>query len=273
MGKQEAFEIFIRDHEDHLTIEDNKKQLKQRSIEAKRLGGRLNETKDRISELKKQLEMRRRQRAAHGVLENHTEFEEEMDPVEENLRTHIEQETKAYKSTFDRLKAFKTEIEHLKLLLEKAKVKLQRDFQKWWSQEASLLQESEATARSQTSPLTIQPFPRTSTSSESGTIFNTVRDYPAGQDPETERPTHSVQHFRSTTPKRGAPVTAVPAWVDEVARRTVTDYAPSSQLRDLSKTKITPSSIPLTGDKQADANILAFLKAREKLLQRVQVNP
>lgn len=30
MGKQEAFEIFIRDHEDHLTIEDNKSLLKQR---------------------------------------------------------------------------------------------------------------------------------------------------------------------------------------------------------------------------------------------------
>lgn len=32
MGKQEAFEIFVRDHEDHLTIEDNKKLLKQRRV-------------------------------------------------------------------------------------------------------------------------------------------------------------------------------------------------------------------------------------------------
>lgn len=31
-GKQEAFEIFIRDHEDQLTIEDNKSLLKQRSV-------------------------------------------------------------------------------------------------------------------------------------------------------------------------------------------------------------------------------------------------
>jgi kinesin family protein 6/9 len=30
IGKEEAFEIFMRDHEDRLTIEDNKAVLKQR---------------------------------------------------------------------------------------------------------------------------------------------------------------------------------------------------------------------------------------------------
>lgn len=32
MGKQEAFEIFRRDHEDRLTIADNKTVLKQRLV-------------------------------------------------------------------------------------------------------------------------------------------------------------------------------------------------------------------------------------------------
>lgn len=32
MGKQEAFETFIRDHGDYLTIEDNKNLLKQRLV-------------------------------------------------------------------------------------------------------------------------------------------------------------------------------------------------------------------------------------------------
>ena len=41
----------------------------------------------------------------------------------------------SYKSTFGRLKALKTEIEHLQLLLERAKVKLQKEFQEWWSRE------------------------------------------------------------------------------------------------------------------------------------------
>lgn len=45
-----------------------------------------------------------------------------------------------YNSAIGRLKELRTEIEHLQLLLERAKVKLQRDFQKWWSQEASSVQ-------------------------------------------------------------------------------------------------------------------------------------
>ncbi|KAM7376606.1 hypothetical protein PAMP_006329 [Pampus punctatissimus] len=53
MGKQEAFETFIRDHEDHLTIEDNKTLLKQsillnRSAEARRLGEQLHEARNKI---------------------------------------------------------------------------------------------------------------------------------------------------------------------------------------------------------------------------------
>lgn len=51
----------------------------------------------------------------------------------------------SYKSTVGRLKALRTEIEHLQLLLERAKVKLQRDFQKWWSQESSSVQVTDLT--------------------------------------------------------------------------------------------------------------------------------
>lgn len=46
----------------------------------------------------------------------------------------------SYKNSIGRLKALRTEIEHLQLLLERVKVKIQKDFQKWWSQEASNLQ-------------------------------------------------------------------------------------------------------------------------------------
>lgn len=42
--------------------------------------------------------------------------------------------------TFMRLKALKVEIEHLQLLMDKAKVKLQKEFQVWWTEEANNLQ-------------------------------------------------------------------------------------------------------------------------------------
>lgn len=45
-----------------------------------------------------------------------------------------------FKNIVSCLKALRTEIEHLQLLLERAKVKLQKDFLKWWSQEASSVQ-------------------------------------------------------------------------------------------------------------------------------------
>lgn len=41
---------------------------------------------------------------------------------------------------YNRLKGLKVEIEHLQLLMEKAKVKLQKDFEVWWSEEAANLQ-------------------------------------------------------------------------------------------------------------------------------------
>ncbi|KAG6930934.1 kinesin family member 6, partial [Chelydra serpentina] len=67
----------------------------------------------------------------------------ESDPVEEKLRAQIEEEKKSYKTMFNRLKALKIEIEHLQLLMEKAKVKLQKDFEVWWSEETSNLQDQQ----------------------------------------------------------------------------------------------------------------------------------
>ncbi|XP_039992325.1 kinesin-like protein KIF6 isoform X2 [Xiphias gladius] len=241
IGKQEAFETFIRDHEDILTIEDNKNLLSKRSAEARRLGELLNEARSRINELKKQLEMRRRQTAAHGVMGN-TEAEKEVDPVEENLCKQIEQEKKAYKNTISRLKALRTEIEHLQLLLERAKVKLQKDFHKWWNQEISSVQESES---------------ETTASVHTGS--------PGGA---LQPPPHGTQGIGSFNPKNIPPLTAVPAWHDASMDGRVTDYTPSSEWRALSTTKLTSSSIPLTGDQQTDADILAFVRARQNLLNR-----
>ncbi|XP_058470449.1 kinesin-like protein KIF6 [Solea solea] len=242
MGKQEAFETFIRDHEDYLTIEDNKNLLKQRSAEARRLGTQLTEGRNVINELKKQLELRRRQRAAQGVTGSPTEAGEEVDALrEENLCKHILQEKETYKSIVGRLKALRTEIEHLQLLLERVKVKLQKDFHKWWSREASSDQDPDsARCRHTDSPQgTLQP-------SSPGT-----------------------PGLRSFSPKNVPPVTAAPAWHDDTSMHgRATHYTPSSEWRSLSSTELSSSSIPLTGHQQTDADILAFVRARQNLLNR-----
>nr|XP_006013020.2 PREDICTED: kinesin-like protein KIF6 [Latimeria chalumnae] len=90
-------------------------------------------------QLKAQIEQRRLQRAASGVMGDSADLSKS-DPIEEAFRGQIEEEKKSYKTTFNRLKALKTEIEHLQLLLEKAKVKLKKDFEGWWSEETAKLQ-------------------------------------------------------------------------------------------------------------------------------------
>lgn len=46
----------------------------------------------------------------------------------------------SYKTMFNHLKGLKVEIEHLQLLMEKVKMKLRKDFEVWWSEEATNLQ-------------------------------------------------------------------------------------------------------------------------------------
>ncbi|XP_017546239.1 kinesin-like protein KIF6 isoform X1 [Pygocentrus nattereri] len=222
MGRQEAFEVFRQDHEDRLTIDDNKTILKQRFAEAKALGEQVNQARNRVNELKKQLEMRRMQMAAQGVMG--VQQNSESDPVEERLRNQIEEEKKSYKSTFGRLKGLKTEIEHLQHLLHKSKIKLQKDFQDWWTQEATKLQKD--------------------------------------QRPES---VEVKQSLNSTTRHSSSPDHAI-----STRERKLRDLpAPSARdLRALSSTALSPSSIPLTGDQQTDADIMAFIKARQSLLTK-----
>ncbi|XP_065445344.1 kinesin-like protein KIF6 isoform X6 [Chrysemys picta bellii] len=96
----------------------------------------------RTDHLKGEITQRHMQRAALGVASPSEELNES-DPVEERLRAQIEEEKKSYKTMFNRLKGLKIEIEHLQLLMEKAKVKLQKDFEVWWSEEASNLQDQQ----------------------------------------------------------------------------------------------------------------------------------
>ncbi|KFQ77392.1 Kinesin-like KIF6, partial [Phaethon lepturus] len=139
LGCQEAFEVFKRDHADSITIEDNKQLLKLRFAEAMCLGEKLNEVRNKINHLKGEITQRHIQRAALAV-SNPSEELNMLDPVEEELRTKIEEEKKSYKSMFNRLKGLKVEIEHLQLLMEKVKMKLQKDFEMWWSEETTNLQ-------------------------------------------------------------------------------------------------------------------------------------
>uniref|UniRef100_A0A1A8LZF5 Kinesin family member 6 n=1 Tax=Nothobranchius pienaari TaxID=704102 RepID=A0A1A8LZF5_9TELE len=256
MVKQEAFEIFIRDHEERSTIEDNKTIFKERSAEAKKLVEELSEARTRINELKKQLDTRRRQKAASDATGNPSQAEE-FDPVEENLCAQIREEKTAYKSSVGRLKALRTETEHLHLLLERVKVKIQKDFQKWWSQETCNLQDCDSEAGR-----------RRNTASLNGSLQPSSPGSPGLCAPGlASTPKESTTDSSAPEPRSSVPDN-VPAAVNNKSLDG-TMSPDSSQWRDLAATSISSSSIPLTGDQQVDADILAFVVARKNLLSRI----
>ncbi|KAM9608220.1 kinesin-like protein KIF6 isoform 1-T1 [Morphnus guianensis] len=232
LGCQEAFEVFKQDHADSITIEDNKQLLKQKFAEAKCLGEKLNEVRIKINHLKGEITQRHVQRAALAVSSPSEELNT-LDPVEEKLRMQIEEEKKSYKAMFNRMKGLKVEIEHLQLLIEKVKMKLQKDFEVWWSEETINLQEKPELV---SSPNTMTVYPQfikssqhLSTNSFSDTTRVSPNEDPAGKNNSI---TSSNPTLKTRTP-------------------------PSSS-----------TSIPLTGDSQADADILAFIKARQNILQK-----
>ncbi|OPJ72420.1 kinesin-like protein KIF6 isoform C [Patagioenas fasciata monilis] len=217
LGCQEAFEVFKQDHGDSIAIEDNKELLKQRIPD----------------HLKGEITQRHIQRAVLAV-SSPSEKLNTLDPVEEQLRTQIEEEKKSYKTMFNRLKGLKVEIEHLQLLMEKAKMKLQKDFEIWWSEEAQKLQ---------------QEKPEMVSSS------NTVTVYPQLRKPSQHL---SINSFSETT-------RVSPSEDPAGKNNSIASSNPISKTRTPSSSS---TSVPLTGDSQADADILAFMKARQNILQK-----
>ncbi|XP_032109521.1 kinesin-like protein KIF6 isoform X5 [Sapajus apella] len=236
LGRQEAFEIFKRDHADSVTIDDNKQILKQRFSEAKALGESINEARSKIGHLKEEIAQRHIQQVALGISENMA-VPPTPDQQEEKLRSQLEEEKRRYKTMFTRLKALKVEIEHLQLLMDKAKVKLQKEFEVWWAEEATNLQVNSPAVNSLDHK---KPFLQTSdTQSELSQLLSNKSDVNARKIlPSPCRSPHSQKQSSISTPLE-----------DSIPERPVL-------------------SIPLTGDSQTDSDILAFIKARQSILQK-----
>uniref|UniRef100_F6VXU2 Kinesin-like protein n=1 Tax=Macaca mulatta TaxID=9544 RepID=F6VXU2_MACMU len=198
LGRQEAFEIFKRDHADSVTIDDNKQILKQRFSEAKALGESINEARSKIGHLKEEITQRHIQQVALGISENMA-VPLMPDQQEEKLRSQLEEEKRRYKTMFTRLKALKVEIEHLQLLMDKAKVKLQKEFEVWWAEEATNLQVKSPAVNSLDHT---KPFLQTSDSQhEQSQLFSNKSDVNARKILPSPCPSpHSQKQSSTSTP-------------------------------------------------------------------------
>jgi len=197
-------------------IEENKALLKAKYDEAKALGAAVNSSRARINKLKGHIEQIRVERAMQG-LTSESGVAEAADPEEEKYKGTIESEKELYKHNFNRLKELKTEIEHLQLMLEQSRKRLQKDFDGWFL----MLERQGGGAQ----PAHAQAYP------------------PAGYPPAGYPPAGYPQAGQAyTAPPRSAPLAPPPA------------AGGAGQ----------PA---LTGNPEVDAEILAFYRARESLLQ------
>uniref|UniRef100_A0A8C6Y613 Kinesin-like protein n=1 Tax=Naja naja TaxID=35670 RepID=A0A8C6Y613_NAJNA len=180
LGRQEAFEIFKRDYVDSITIEDNKQLLKQSNLDSDFC----------TDHLKEEIIQRHMQKALQQIFATSVII--------------FSFPFCSYKTMFTHLKGLKIEIEHLQLLMEKAKLKLQKDFEAWWSEETINL--------------------------EVKLIF-CIRKFNIQLSLEQQRQLKNALDYFRILPD------------------------PSS-------------TIPFTGDRQTDADIIAFIRARKNLLHK-----
>lgn len=253
VGRQEAFEIFRRDYQHNDTIEENKQELKQRYTEAKALGEKVNKSRQKINHLKSQIEHHRMSMAMQGLTDPENP---EPDEQELELRHDMETAKHDYKETFDRLRTLKTEIEHLQHLLEKAKVKLMKDFELWWAEQVAISQQEKQGLNN-------------------GKVLSAWQTPPATQSRgRSSSPTPSDTSARSQSlgKLRGTVAGNIAANLrasNSADGRIQTDTEPSRTFVK-SRTSQNPAGIKLTGDPQADADIMAFVKARQSILAQTQ---
>lgn len=167
IARNAAFEAFRRSYRKNQAIEENKKQLKEKYDAAKALGEAVNAARSRINALKGQIDSVRRSRAAADLSGERSPPKQReslgnwaqghrCDPLgsgddggaceeESLLRAKVEAEKRSYKSGFARLKELKAEIEHLQLLLEQSRRRMQQDFEGWWVGQQPQTSEAPAT--------------------------------------------------------------------------------------------------------------------------------
>lgn len=243
------------------------------------LGNKLITRGKKINSIKSQIEQHRVRRSMQGFV-NGTDEAEDVDPVEQNLRDTMEEEKTKYKESFTRLRSLKTEIEHLQHLLEKAKVKMQKDFEIWWAEQAAFSKPpEEVRAAWKTPPISPNRPPSASRRRDPDPGGSAV---PVGEElSRYTRPGKFVSKLRAEAQLASSGLTAVnrPPHVSSsdsgISRLAAGSGQGSSSVNALRSQSGSGSdvisgsgSIKLTGDSRADADILAFIKARQTLLQQ-----
>lgn len=284
VARQEAFDHFKRTYHHNQTIQEQKRALKEKYAEARSLGEQVNESRKSINVLKSRIEQQRVRNSMQGLTGDTAS--NEPDAEEMKLRELLNREKATYKVAFTNLKGLKTEIEHLQHLLEKAKVQLQKDFEIWWVETASL-QNTPSQVPShlkpawKTPPVTPEkPLHEIMRSARQGRVKSTALERSAyareSQDDvlanhERNSDDTSADVGRVASKLRAEAQLASSLFSGEDARKTSLNQLQSKLKQENSMKRNSfdnqRTGLHLTGDSKTDADIIAFMKARQNLLQ------
>eukprot|EP00741_Cyanophora_paradoxa_P008533 tig00001339_g8258.t1 len=275
MDRTKAFELFRKSYRKNEVMEENKALLRQKYAEAKQLGEEVNLARSRINEYKALVEQLRVERAMQGLLDKR-DGEGPADPEEERVKNEIEREKARYKDGFARLRDLKSEIEQLQALLEKSRDRLQKDFEQWYALMAK---------QTPGMPAATSPGRSGSGTQRSAAAAASPRGR-TSPTPPLRLPRRPRRPGLRRSPAPAAPHYAAPAAPptppSHRRRRRVRpspQYAYPPQQQYPANPPAAPAAYPpggpagaagagpaLTGNAEADADILAFYKARAELL-------
>ena len=230
----QAFDFFKQRYPGKRSISENKLLLQARFQEAKDEGEIVKNCKEQINIQRNRIEKIRRNIAMEQVTgTSSTRTETDItSPDESRCLSIIEENKKLYKAGLQHLRELKGTIEHIKKLMEKNQRKVQTDFDTWYAKMYEFLES------------------RPENVEQVGVDNVNIKDVKNG---------HQSQKM----------VTLVPSAVGPLRKETETPSISGTDSSSKSTFRL-PPGIRLTGNKEADDDIVAFYKAKEALMARTK---
>ena len=293
-----SFEEFRRSYRKNALLEEQKDSLRAKIEAAQKMGEQINRARGDIEKAKKEIEQRRMQRGvallgeSGGAGESLDPASLPPDPEEDRLRASIDSSKSSYRCSFESLRALKSEIEHLKAIIDRSRRKLQADFDTWWTEQQQLQGKAGAaggqksTSSSSGSGAGLSPSPLSARSNPASFPAVSASSFPAQSTPSSSPPSRSP----NASPPAGAQRMNYPAPANQglisgslaaASGASSSSYPASSSSsaggqRPLhSSSGSTPaaaSRLPSTGNAQADADIAKFYSMRDSLMKQQQAN-
>ncbi|KAH9593973.1 Kinesin- protein 6 [Schistosoma haematobium] len=232
LGREEAFNIFKQDYPLQDEINKKKEELKSLYAEAKLQGSKMSKAKEEVGAIRVQL---------NSLMQTDQNDSKTQHLVTE-LRNQLELKRTEYRDSYSSLKELKQRVEHLQHSLELAKMRLVQDFESWWNQ-MSIEQSDDNIShqqRNESNSLNSLNDPKNVKLNDTSSVC-TVEDKNLSES--------SKQSYTDS----------------KLNKSSIESVQLNEHLNNNSVNYQLNHSIPMTGDPVVDADILTFIRAREKI--------